>query len=169
MQHWRYDQGNTVEGPKMDFFKKILKKDCIYLFFERGREGEREREKHQCVVASCTPPTGDLACSPGMCPDWESNPLSHPSQGPRETLVCTSRWYTLIMGEYIGSTCTFCSFLLWTENCFKKQSLIKKRCKTAVAPEVGAERVFLTYKSGKFGCSYIKSKKIGSYFIPHQK
>ena len=27
-------------------------KDFIYLFLERGREGEREGEKHQCVVAS---------------------------------------------------------------------------------------------------------------------
>ena len=36
-------------------------------------EGEREGEKHQCVVASRTPPTGDLARNPGMCPDWESN------------------------------------------------------------------------------------------------
>ena len=59
---------------------------------ERGREGERE--KHQCVVASHAPPTGDLARNPGMCPDWESNqqhfgsqaqsmlyPLSYTSQG----------------------------------------------------------------------------------------
>ena len=38
-----------------------------------GREGEKEGQKHQCVVASQTPPTGDLACNPGMCPDWESN------------------------------------------------------------------------------------------------
>ena len=38
-----------------------------------GREGEREGEKHQCVVASRTPPTGDLAHNPGMCPDWELN------------------------------------------------------------------------------------------------
>ena len=38
-----------------------------------GRKGEREEEKHQCVVASCAPPTGDLAHNPGMCPDWESN------------------------------------------------------------------------------------------------
>ena len=36
-----------------------------------GREGEREEEKHRCVVASH--PTGDLALIPGMCPDWESN------------------------------------------------------------------------------------------------
>ena len=51
--------------------KKIL---FIYLFFrERGREGEREGEKHPCVVVSCAAPTGDLACNLGMCPDWESN------------------------------------------------------------------------------------------------
>ena len=71
-------------------FSKIL---FIY-FLEKGKKGEREREreKHQCVVASHMPPFGDLAFNPGMCPDWESNcdplvrrlplnPLSHPSQG----------------------------------------------------------------------------------------
>ena len=44
------------------------------------REKEREREKHQRVVACCVPPTGDLAHSPGMCPDWESNQQSFGSQ-----------------------------------------------------------------------------------------
>ena len=29
--------------------------------------------KHQCVVASYVPPTGDLACIPGIFPGWESN------------------------------------------------------------------------------------------------
>ena len=50
-------------------------KDIIYLFIFRqmGREGERQGEKHQCVVASHVPPTGDLAHNPGMCPDWELN------------------------------------------------------------------------------------------------
>ena len=54
-------------------------KDFIYFFLlERveGREKERERnlvqEKHQSV-ASCMAPSRDLACNPGMCPDWESN------------------------------------------------------------------------------------------------
>ena len=52
-------------------FNRFLR---FYLFtLDRGKEGEREGEKHQCVVASHTPPTGDLACNPGMCPDWESN------------------------------------------------------------------------------------------------
>ena len=45
----------------------------LFIFRGRGREGKREGEKHQCVVASCLPPTGDLAHNPGMCPDWESN------------------------------------------------------------------------------------------------
>ena len=55
------------------FFKFYL-----FIFRERGgREKERERninvwEKDQ-LVASCTPPTGDLAHNPGMCPDWELN------------------------------------------------------------------------------------------------
>ena len=49
----------------------------FYLFiFREEKEGEREGEKHLCVVASRMPPTGDLAYNPGMCPDWELN------QGP---------------------------------------------------------------------------------------
>ena len=43
----------------------------FYLFtLEKGREGETEGEKHQCVAPSHVPPTGDLARNPGMCPDW---------------------------------------------------------------------------------------------------
>ena len=45
----------------------------LFIFTESGREGEREREKHQCVVASHMAPTRDLACNPGMCPNWELN------------------------------------------------------------------------------------------------
>ena len=45
----------------------------IFILREKGREGERVGEKHQCVVAFHTPPTGDPAYNPGMCPDWESN------------------------------------------------------------------------------------------------
>ena len=40
----------------------------LFIFRQQGREGEREEEKQQCVVASCSPPTGDLARNPGMCP-----------------------------------------------------------------------------------------------------
>ena len=38
------------------------------------------------MVASRTPPTGDLACNPGLCPDWESNWQPFGSQaGPQPT------------------------------------------------------------------------------------
>ena len=57
--------------------KNIFKKDFIYLLLERGEgKGRRKRgrgEKHQYVVAPHVSPTGDLACNPGMYPDWESN------------------------------------------------------------------------------------------------
>ena len=50
---------------------------CFLRFiFQREQErGERERERGEkhSSVASLMPPTGDLACNPGMCPDWELN------------------------------------------------------------------------------------------------
>ena len=58
------------------FFKRLY----LFIFRERGREGEREREMwmHPCVretAVSCLlhTPQRDLACHPGMCPDWELN------------------------------------------------------------------------------------------------
>ena len=59
----------------------IFKRCYLFIFRERGREGERKGEKHQCVVASHVLPSGDLACNPGMCPDWELNqwPFSMPA------------------------------------------------------------------------------------------
>ena len=70
-----------------DFLKRFY-----FIFRQRGREGEREEETHQCVVASCMSYTGGLACNSGICPDWESNrwhfglqactqPLSHTVSG----------------------------------------------------------------------------------------
>ena len=55
----------------MGFFFVFFK--ILFIFREKGREGEREGEQHHCVVASHMPPAGDPACNPGMCPDWESN------------------------------------------------------------------------------------------------
>ena len=51
----------------------FLKDFYLFIFRQRGRVGERKGEKYQCVVAPHTPPTRDLACNPGMCPDWDSN------------------------------------------------------------------------------------------------
>ena len=76
----------------LGFFFYFFKTFYLFIFRERGREGEREGKKHQCVVASHMAPTGDLPCNPGMYPDWKSNwqpfgskpalnPLSYTSQG----------------------------------------------------------------------------------------
>ena len=78
-----------VERERLFFFKKIF---YLFIFRERRREGEREGEKHQCVVALACPSlgiwpatqacaltgyqTGDpLVCRPVL------NPLSYTSQG----------------------------------------------------------------------------------------
>ena len=59
-----------------------------FIFREKVREGEIEREKHQCVVASCTSPTGDQACAPTRNQTGDPlvhrpvlNPVNHSSQG----------------------------------------------------------------------------------------
>ena len=44
----------------------------IYLFLERGEGRERNINiRGKQLAASCTSPTGDLACNPGMGNDWE--------------------------------------------------------------------------------------------------
>ena len=43
-------------------------------------EGEREGKKHQCVVASCVPPTGNRTHDP-LIRKLALSPLSHTSQG----------------------------------------------------------------------------------------
>ena len=63
LNEWAKSQIKLILS-ELPFFKN----NVIY-FLERGSEGEREGEKHQSVVASYTPPTGDLACNPGTCPD----------------------------------------------------------------------------------------------------
>ena len=62
----------------------------LFIFRERGREGEREGEKRQCVVASHVAPTGDLARNLGMCPDWELNRQQFGSQPTLNPLSYTS-------------------------------------------------------------------------------
>ena len=72
---------------------KFLKRFYLFTFRQKGREGEREGEKHQCVVASYVAPTGDLASNPGKCPDWELNWRPFGSQPPLNPLSHTSQGY----------------------------------------------------------------------------
>ena len=61
------------------YFICLLKKHFIYLFLEVGGKREKERErnidvwKETSIVASRTPPSGNLAPNPGMCPDPDLN------------------------------------------------------------------------------------------------
>ena len=71
MMHMFTHEHKYMCGDLKDSFQGNYFKNFIYLFLERGRERQREGRKHQCVVASHTPTTGDLARNPGMCPDWE--------------------------------------------------------------------------------------------------
>ena len=63
----------------------IFSKDFIYLFLEQGEGREKEGEKHQCVFASHSPPTGDLACIRGTCPDQKLNQRPFGSQASTQS------------------------------------------------------------------------------------
>ena len=77
------------------YFWSSTLKNVLFIFRERGREGERGGEKHRCVRnIGCLLHTlaRDLACNPGMGPGWNLTgdlsglrtaltPLSHTSQG----------------------------------------------------------------------------------------
>ena len=73
-----------------DFHKPFLKRFYLFIFRERGREGERERntdvQEIHGSVAYHIPSTGHLIHNPGMCPDWESNQQPFGSQvSPQST------------------------------------------------------------------------------------
>ena len=59
-----------------EIFLLILLFYFIYLFLERGEGREKERERNinaWCLLHAPYWGQGDLACNPGMFPDWESN------------------------------------------------------------------------------------------------
>ena len=83
----------TYTFENIIFFKRFY----LFIFRERGKEGEIEGQKYQCVVASPVPLTGDLARKPGMCPDWESNRRPFGSQPMLSPLSYTSQSETYFL------------------------------------------------------------------------
>ena len=67
--------GEREREKKHFYFFEIL-----FIYFREGREGEREEETHQYVVAFHVPLVGDLACNKDMWPEWESNQQPFGSQ-----------------------------------------------------------------------------------------
>ena len=69
----------------------------MYLFLEGGEKREKERERNMDVqeihllVASRTPPAGDMACNPGMCPVWELSWRSLDSQAALKAVIHTNQ------------------------------------------------------------------------------
>ena len=81
----------------------FLKKECNYLFIfrERGREGEREVGKHQCVVVSCAPPLGiELVtlCFTGL----HSVHWATPARAPKYSDFCCLNWVLAFLLENIS-------------------------------------------------------------------
>ena len=77
------------------FYFYFLKYFIYFIFTQRGREGEKEGEKHQCLAASRAPPTGDLVCNPSMCPDLKSNWQPFGLQACAQSLSYTSQGIVL--------------------------------------------------------------------------
>ena len=94
--------------------ERFLKRFYLFIFRERGREGEREGEKYQCVVASLLAPTGDLACHPGMCPDWEMN-WAIPARAKMFFNTCIS-----IILEWLALFCYHILIILFLHTCFSR-------------------------------------------------
>ena len=81
------------------FWKILFIFKYLFIFRERGRDGERKGEKCQCVAISHVAPTGDLARNPGMCPDLESNQWPFGSQSMLNPLSYTSQGCLYIFRE----------------------------------------------------------------------
>ena len=60
-------------------------KKQLSTFFMKVTMPKKKGEKHQCVVASHMPPTGDLTHKPRMRPDWESNQWPFGSQASTQS------------------------------------------------------------------------------------
>ena len=69
----------------LTFFIYFILRLYLCIFREGERKGEREGDKHQCVVASHALPIEDLACNPGMCPDWELSQWPFGSQASTQS------------------------------------------------------------------------------------
>ena len=94
---------------------KFLKRFYLFTFIGEGREKER--------VASHTPPTGDLACNPHMCPDWESNQQHLASQvgaqttEPHQPGHILNFWYKWMKNNCLKNW-LWCKFLLKCHNIY---------------------------------------------------
>ena len=62
-------------------------------------EKSGEEWEQTCAVASCAPPSGDMACNPGKCQDREPNQWSFGSQAGAQS---TELHQLELQGEVYG-------------------------------------------------------------------
>ena len=156
---WNY---GTLTDLQTDFLKHyafyLIYHEYIFLGFylfilrERGKEREREGEKHQYAVASCTPFTGDLAHNPDMCP-WDLNWWPFGSQagtqstephqpGPMNILICQ-----ILFLKPMWAFSRMNIFITWTFYNILTSSLIplikyllQTYCKSSTVASIGVKR-----------------------------
>ena len=80
MEEDRRQCGTEISGIIFILFKRFY----LFIFRQRGREGERGRETLMCGCLSSTPYWGP-GPHPGMCPDWESNQQPFGSQASTQS------------------------------------------------------------------------------------
>ena len=122
MVKWQNEQNNVWDTniQMMCDLRKFFLRDFIYLFLERGWEGEREGEKQQCVVSSHAPLLGTW---PAIL-DWELNQWpfgfqartqsTEPHQPGQEVFnfLCELLFPNLSNGEH----CAFIAGVIWRSN-----------------------------------------------------
>ena len=119
------------------FFLKIF---YLFIFRERVREKERERNINVWLPLM-GPPTGDLACNPGTCPDWELNQQPFGLQPALTSLSYTSQ----------GLIIQFC--LLW---CKFEMFHLKNYCKKYLLAHTDFRTDALQSKKNKVTKQYLR-------------
>ena len=94
------------------FFKRFY----LFIFTERGREGERDEKRHHCereTFIGCLSHSTRLKtqpATPSTCPDWESNrqPFALQDDAPPTESLC-SGWFSILL---IWTICNSLAFSL---------------------------------------------------------
>ena len=88
----------------------------VYLFLDRGERREKERERNISVwLPLLCPALGNLACNPGMCPDWEWNQQPFGSQaGTQSTEPQPARAELLIFVSFVSFRIYITKMLIFT-------------------------------------------------------
>ena len=95
---------HSVCGVYQELFLKKFLKDFIYLFLERGERRAKEKERNINVWLPLEEfPTGDLACNPGMCPDWESNQRPFGSQAGTQSTPARANSFFFFFFNFLSS------------------------------------------------------------------